>query len=86
MNIIDQIRLEIADCEAVQNSNESDYTKEQAKLFAYEHISEIVCVNNDLMSGDELEQIRKKEFERGYTCGINTVIRNIERFLKEIKP
>ena len=43
MNIIDQIRLEIADCEDIQDSNESDYTKEQAKLSAYEHIREIVC-------------------------------------------
>jgi flagellar biosynthesis chaperone FliJ len=43
MNTIDQIRQEIEDCEAVQNSNESDYTKEQAKLSAYEHIREIVC-------------------------------------------
>ena len=43
MNIIDQIRLEIADCEDIQDSNESDYTKEQAKLSVYEHIREIVC-------------------------------------------
>ena len=43
MNIIDQIRLEIADCEDIQDSNESDYTKEQAMIIAYEHIREIVC-------------------------------------------
>ena len=41
--IIGQIRQEIEDCEAVQNSNESDYTKEQAKISAYENIREIIC-------------------------------------------
>jgi len=40
---IDQIRKEIEDCDCIQNSNESDYTKEQAKLSAYEHIREIIC-------------------------------------------
>jgi competence protein ComGF len=42
MNIIDQIRLEIADCEDIQDSNESDYTKEQAMIIAYENIREII--------------------------------------------
>lgn len=42
MNIIDQIRLEIADCEDIQESNESDYTKEQAMIIAYENIKEII--------------------------------------------
>lgn len=41
--IIGQIWQEIEDCEYIQNTNESDYTKEQAKLSAYEHIREIVC-------------------------------------------
>ena len=42
MNTIDRIRQEIADCEYIQSTNESDYTKEQAKLSAYEHIREII--------------------------------------------
>lgn len=42
MNTIDQIQQEIENCEYIQSTNESDYTKEQAKLSAYEHIKEML--------------------------------------------
>lgn len=38
----EEIARIIEDCEAVQDSNESDYTKEQAMLQAYEDIVELV--------------------------------------------
>ena len=40
--IIGKIWQEIEDCEYIQNTNESDYTKEQAMIIAYENIKEII--------------------------------------------
>ena len=40
--MIDEIKQIIKDCESVQESQESAYTKEQARLWAYERIKEIV--------------------------------------------
>ena len=38
----EEIARELMDAEAIQESNESQYTKEQAKLTAYNHIIELV--------------------------------------------
>ena len=35
---------EVQDCEAIQQSHESDYTKEQAKISAYEHIRQLLGI------------------------------------------
>lgn len=40
----------------------------------------------DELAEEELDQIKAAEFERGYRYGINSVITNIQRFLKEITP
>ena len=37
-----EIKSIIKDCEEVQQSKESDWTKEREKIFAYEHIKEII--------------------------------------------
>lgn len=42
MNTINQIQQEIENCEYIQSTNESDYTKEQAMIIAYENIREII--------------------------------------------
>lgn len=39
---IKMIRAVIKNCEDIQNSNESDYTKQSAKISAYEMIVEIL--------------------------------------------
>lgn len=41
-----QIKDIISDCQAIQDSNESRYTKEQAKLTAYDEIAEVMRANN----------------------------------------
>lgn len=33
-----------------------------------------------------LDKIKEAEYERGYRAGMNAVIVNVERLLKEIKP
>ena len=38
----EEIKKIIEDCEAIQNSNESDYTKRSEILSAYDRIKEIV--------------------------------------------
>jgi hypothetical protein len=38
----EEIARELMDAEAIQEGNESQYTKEQAKLTAYNHIIELV--------------------------------------------
>lgn len=40
----------------------------------------------DELAEEELDEIKAAEFERGYRYGINSVITNIQRFLKEIAP
>lgn len=52
MNIFEGIFRIIRDCEAVQNSNESDFTKEQAKLAAYDYIVEV-------LGDDVMEELRR---------------------------
>lgn len=42
--ILNQIKLLIRDCEEVQNSNESKWTKKCAKLNAYNEIKELLGV------------------------------------------
>lgn len=39
---VKMIRAVIKNCEDIQNSNESDYTKQSAKISAYEMIVEIL--------------------------------------------
>lgn len=41
-NILEDIKIIISGCEEVQNSLESAYTKEKAKLSAYEEILELI--------------------------------------------
>lgn len=43
---MEEIKEIIEDCEIVQESQESAYTKEQARLSAYERIKEIVGGRN----------------------------------------
>ncbi len=38
----EEIARELMDAEAIQDSNESAFTKEQAKLTAYNHIMELI--------------------------------------------
>lgn len=40
MNLFDEIVRIISDCEDVQHSNESEFTKEKAKVHAYDEIME----------------------------------------------
>ena len=42
MNKINEIIQIITDCETVQASYESDYTKEMAKMHAYDAIREVI--------------------------------------------
>ena len=42
MNIFEEVRTIISDCEDIQKSNESQYTKEQAKISAYDDIIKIL--------------------------------------------
>lgn len=42
MTLFDEINEIVGNCEEVQKSNESAYTKEQAKLSAYDQIAEIL--------------------------------------------
>lgn len=41
-NILEDIMQIIQDCEDIQESNESSYTKEQAKISAYNEIKELI--------------------------------------------
>lgn len=41
-NIFEDILIIVSDCEAIQTSNESEYTKEQAKITAYDEIMEML--------------------------------------------
>lgn len=41
-NIFTDITQIIEECEAVQRSNESDYTKDRAKIHAYDEIIEVL--------------------------------------------
>jgi len=40
--VIEEIKEIIEDCESVQESQESAYTKEQARLSAYDRIKEVL--------------------------------------------
>lgn len=40
--LIDRINEIVEDCEEIQRSNESQYTKEQAKISAYDEIAEVL--------------------------------------------
>lgn len=44
---IDDIQQIINECECIQALNESEYTKERAKLVAYDHIKELMEDNNN---------------------------------------
>ena len=44
---IGDIRKIISDTESVLDSNESEYTKEQSKISAYDHIKELMEDNNN---------------------------------------
>lgn len=44
---IGDIRKIISDTESILDSNESEYTKEQAKISAYDHIKELMEDNNN---------------------------------------
>lgn len=41
MNILEEIMRIIQNCEDIQESHESSYTKQQAKITAYEEIKEL---------------------------------------------
>lgn len=41
-NIFADIAQIIEECEAIQHSNESDYTKDRAKIHAYDEIIEVL--------------------------------------------
>lgn len=41
-HVLEKIRQIVNECEAVQRSNESEYTKEQTRLSAYNKISELM--------------------------------------------
>lgn len=45
--MMDRIIEIIADCDSIQESGESAYTKEQAKITAYDEIREIVRESED---------------------------------------
>lgn len=47
MNKINEIIKIITDCEAVQQSHESDYTKEKEKIHAYDAIREVIWTVKD---------------------------------------
>ena len=51
MDLLDEIKLVISDCEYVQDSNESDYTKERTKISAYEAIKEILNMRKGCNDG-----------------------------------
>lgn len=40
--ILAQVKQIVTDCEEFQDSNESDYSKEQEKIIAYEKIAELM--------------------------------------------
>lgn len=42
-----EIKQIIDECEFIQLSNESEYTKEQSKISAYDHIKELMEDNNN---------------------------------------
>ena len=41
-NVFTDITQIIEECEAIQRSNESDYTKDRAKIHAYDEIIEVL--------------------------------------------
>ncbi|MBR4377334.1 MAG: hypothetical protein IKP50_00390 [Bacilli bacterium] len=45
--ILEEIMKIIQDCEDIQESHESAYTKEQAKIHAYEEIKELTIVRKE---------------------------------------
>ena len=49
-NIFEDILIIITDCEEIQKSNESQFTKEQAKISAYNDIIELL---SDILRDDE---------------------------------
>jgi hypothetical protein len=46
-HVLEEIRRIVFECEGMQQSNESRYTKEQAKLSAYEKIAKLMKGEND---------------------------------------
>lgn len=44
---INEIKQIIDECEFIQLSNESEYTKEQSKISAYDRIKELMEDNDD---------------------------------------
>ena len=56
---------------------------EDTDLIKAKYVKQII---DNHLTAEELDEIKAAEFERGYRYGINSVITNIQRFLKEIAP
>ena len=48
IDMLPEVIEEIKNCEEIQNSNESAYTKEQAKISAYEHIRVLLGIYREV--------------------------------------
>lgn len=56
---------------------------EDTDLIKAKYVKQII---DNHLTAEELDEIKAAEFERGYRYGINSVITNMQRFLKEITP